>query len=97
MPFAKKGNHERYLADANLFMEFFSLVIMGWLWLDIAVKSKQKLQSKDLSFSFEFYENKIHTMKFYFKYELPKTNSLAQSIMDKEVLTIHNVEKNIFV
>ena len=97
MPFAKKGNYERYLADANLFMEFFSLVIMGWLWLDIAVKSKQKLQSKDLSFSFEFYENKIHTMKFYFKYELPKTNSLAQSIMDKDVLTIHNAEKNIFV
>ncbi len=97
MPFAKKGNYERYLADANLFMEFFSLIIMSWLWLDIAVKSKQKLQSKNLPFSDEFYKNKIHTMKFYFKYELTKTNSLAQSLMDKEVLTIHNTDKNIFV
>ena len=31
---------------------------------------------------------KIHTMKFYFKYELPKTSSLATSLMSGEVLTI---------
>ena len=29
-------------------------------------------------------------MKFYFKYEVPKTNSLAESLMSDEVVTIKN-------
>ena len=36
----------------------------------------------------EFYESKIHTMKFYFAYEVPKTLGLIQRLMDDEVLTI---------
>ena len=32
MPYALKGDFEKYLADASIFMEFFSLVIVGWNW-----------------------------------------------------------------
>ncbi|MEG3658839.1 acyl-CoA dehydrogenase [Arenibacter palladensis] len=95
MPFAKKGNYERYLSDANLFMEFLSHVVIGWLWLDIAVNAQRNLQEGDTAYSKAFYESKIHTMKFYFKYELPKTNSLAESLMHPDVLTI-NTKKEVF-
>lgn len=95
MPFAKEGNYERYLADANLFMEFLSHVVIGWLWLDIAVHAQRNLQQGDPAYSKAFYESKIHTMKFYFKYELPKTNSLAESLMHPDVLTI-NTKKEVF-
>ncbi|WP_298782083.1 acyl-CoA dehydrogenase [uncultured Polaribacter sp.] len=88
MPFAMKGNYERYLADANLFMEYMSIVVLGWLWLEMAVDSKNQLNNADKKYSKTFYESKIHTMKFYFKYEVPKTNSLAESLMSDEVLTI---------
>jgi butyryl-CoA dehydrogenase len=88
MPFAMKGNHERYLADANLFMEFMSIVVLGWLWLEMAVDASDQLRNTDRKYSEVFYESKIHTMKFYFKYEVPKTNSLAESLMSDEVLTI---------
>lgn len=88
MPFAMKGNYERYLSDANLFMEYMSIVVLSWLWLEMAVKSKEKITTDDLKYSKIFYESKIHTMKFYFKYELPKTQSLAESLMSDEVLTI---------
>ncbi|WP_026776574.1 acyl-CoA dehydrogenase [Polaribacter sp. Hel_I_88] len=88
MPFAIKGNYERYLADANLFMEHMSIVVLGWLWLEMAVDAKSKLTKADKKYSETFYESKIHTMKFYFKYEVPKTNSLAESLMNNEVLTI---------
>jgi len=90
MPFAMKGNHERYLADANLFMEYMSIVVLGWLWLEMAVDAKNELTNTDKKYSDTFYESKIHTMKFYFKYEVPKTNSLAESLMNDEVLTIKN-------
>ena len=90
MPFAMKGNYERYLADANLFMEYMSIVVLGWLWLEMAMDAKNKLSNTDKKYSETFYESKIHTMKFYFKYEVPKTNSLAESLMSDEVLTIKN-------
>jgi len=88
MPFAMKGNYERYLSDANLFMEYMSIVVLSWLWLEMAVNSKEKITTDDLKYSKIFYESKIHTMKFYFKYELPKTLSLAETLMSDEVLTI---------
>ncbi|MDA9349464.1 acyl-CoA dehydrogenase [Polaribacter sp.] len=88
MPFAMKGDYERYLSDANLFMEYMSLVVLSWLWLEMGVNAKDTLASGDLKYDINFYESKIHTMKFYFKYELPKTSSLATSLMSDEVLTI---------
>jgi len=90
MPFAMKGNYERYLSDANLFMEYMSILVLGWLWLEMAVDAKKEASNPDRKYSEIFYESKIHTMKFYFKYEVPKTNSLAASLMSDEVLTIKN-------
>ncbi|MDG1397764.1 MAG: acyl-CoA dehydrogenase [Polaribacter sp.] len=90
MPFALKGNYERYLSDANLFMEYMSIVVLGWLWLDMAIDAKKEVSNADRKYSETFYESKIHTMKFYFKYEVPKTNSLAESLMSDEVVTIKN-------
>jgi butyryl-CoA dehydrogenase len=88
--FAMKGNYERYLADANLFMEYMSIVVLGWLWLEMAVDAKNELGNSNRKYSETFYESKIHTMRFYFKYEVPKTNSLAESLMSDEVLIIKN-------
>lgn len=88
MPFAMKGNYERYLADANLFMEYMSIVVLGWLWLEMAVDAKKEINNTDRKYDETFYESKIHTMKFYFKYEVPKTNALAESLMSDEVVTI---------
>ena len=90
MPFAMKGNYERYLSDANLFMEYMSIVVLGWLWLEMAIDAKKEVRNADRKYSKTFYESKIHTMKFYFKYEVPKTNSLAESLMSDEVVTIKN-------
>jgi len=94
--FAQKGDYERYLSDANLFMEYLSHIVISWLWLDMALHSKAKLLEEDRNYSSEFYESKIHTMQFYFNYELTKTSGLAQTLMNDETLTI-NTGKNIFV
>ncbi len=90
MDFAKKGDYERFLSDATVFMEFFGNMVLGWLWLDIAVKSQNAMVLSDTKYSSAFYESKIHAMKFYFKYEIPKTKALAEVLMDKQVLTTSN-------
>ena len=86
--FAMKGNYERFLSDATLFMEFSSTVVVAWHWLEMATQAKQALITSNLIQTENFYESKIHTMKFYFKYEVPKTNGLKESLLDNEVLTI---------
>ncbi|MFD2574439.1 acyl-CoA dehydrogenase [Spirosoma soli] len=89
MPHAMKGDTERYLADATLFLEMFGIVVVAWQWLKQALVAKQTLltqnpQGDDLA----FYEGKIHTMKFFYHYEVPKTLGLAVRLKDTEVLTI---------
>ena len=93
MQFAKKGDYERFLSDATVFMEFFGNIVLGWLWLDIAVKSQNAMALSDTKYSSAFYESKISAMKFYFKYEIPKTKALAEVLMDKDVLTTANENK----
>lgn len=88
IPFAMKGDHERFLSDASLFMEFFSTIVIAWQWLKIAVAAQEALVVGNTEETPEFYESKIHTMKFFFKYEVPKTAGLAQSMMNEEILTI---------
>ena len=51
MPHALKGDFEKYLADASIFMEFFSLVIVGWNWLEIAANSLQALKDENKKYS----------------------------------------------
>ena len=87
MPHAMKGDYERYLADASVFMEFLSLVIIGWTWLNLGLNATNALTTEG-KYSKEFYESKIHTMKYFFTYEIPKTSGLAEILLNTESITI---------
>jgi butyryl-CoA dehydrogenase len=88
MPYALIGDFEKYLADASIFMEFFSLVIVGWNWLEIAANSQEALKNGDKKYSEIFYKSKIETMKYFFEYELPKTIGHSEIIMNPSSVTI---------
>lgn len=89
MPYAQKGDTERYLADATLFLELFGIVVVAWQWLRQAIVARQALLTQNpQGDELAFYEGKIHTMKFFFHYEVPKTLGLAQRLKDPEVLTV---------
>ncbi len=83
--YAKQGEVEKYLADANLFMEFSGIVTVAWQWLKQGIHAQQALEDNSRR---DFYESKIATMKFFFKYELTKTLGLEASLMNTESLTI---------
>lgn len=86
---AGTGDVERFLSDATLYMEFASINVIAWQWLKQAIVAKQKMlitsaDSNDMA----FYESKVHTMKYFFHYEVPKNLGLEVRLMDTEVLTI---------
>ena len=93
MPHALKGDFEKYLADASVFMEFFSLIIVGWNWLEIAINSQESLNIKNNKYSNIFYKSKIETMKYFFDYELPKTVSQSEILMNPSSVTIKKEEE----
>lgn len=95
MGFAMQGDYQRFLADATPFMEFFSTIVIAWQWLDIGCHAQQTMVAGTTKHSQEFYEGKVHAMKFYFKYELPKTQGLSEVLMNPEALTL-NTDKKIF-
>ena len=92
LQFAMKGEHERFISDATIFMEQMSTVVIAWQWLKMATVAKTALVTGKTTYEASFYESKIHTMQFYFKHELPKTVAAKATLMRPECLTI--MEKN---
>lgn len=85
----EKGDMELCLADANLYMEAFGLLNVGWQWLKQALVARKALQQLSLSdANTAFYESKIHTMRFYFHYEMPRLSGLFERLTDTTALTI---------
>jgi len=71
-----------------VFLEQFSYVVIAWQWLKQAVVAHTSLQSGNFQNQRQdFYEGKIHTMKFFFRYELPHAAACAKTLMDAEYLT----------
>ncbi len=93
MPYALKGDFEKYLADASIFMEFFSLVIVGWNWLEIAANSQQALKDENKKYSDIFYKSKSETMKYFCEYEIPKAIGHSEIIMNPSSVTIKKEEE----
>ena len=90
MPLALKGDYERFLADASIFMEFFSLIIVSWSWLDIGITAKNQLEKNH--YDSALLKGKLEAMKYFFSYELPKTTGLAEVLMNLSDITIKKEE-----
>ncbi|MEE9371805.1 MAG: acyl-CoA dehydrogenase [Saprospiraceae bacterium] len=96
MGFAMSGNYERFLSDATIFMDFMSTIVIGWQWINMATSAKEAMVTSKMTYSEDFYKNQVHTMKFFYKYEMPKTLGLAETLMSDEVLTIKMKEEKVF-
>jgi butyryl-CoA dehydrogenase len=92
--YAGKSDIERYLSDATVFMEMAGHIVIAWQWLKMALVAAHKIKKSDFqSNSLVFYEGKIHTMEFFFKYELPHAEACAKTLVDQHTLTnIKNIE-----
>ncbi len=80
---------EQFLSDANLYMEFFSLLNIGWQWLKQGIIAQTQLNSNvQNKEEMAFYGSKLETMRYFFHYELIKTQSLAIRLMDDTPITL---------
>ncbi len=79
---------EVFLADASLYLEYFSNVTIAWIWLKQGIVAAKALSNAANDDETNFYNSKIQTMRFYFEYELPKNKGLFERLMSKERVTL---------
>ena len=69
-------------------MEYFGILNVAWQWLRQGIIAQSALNAKDQLRDKSFYFSKLHTLKYFFHYELIKTKSLAIRLMDDELITV---------
>lgn len=76
-----KEDVEVFLADASLYLEMFGITVIAWQWLRQADAAQAKLPKAEAESERNFYEGKLMTARYFFAYELVKTESLATRLM----------------
>jgi butyryl-CoA dehydrogenase len=92
---AMKGDVEKFLADATLYLDFFGIIAIAWQWLAQGLAAAKGLDGDCSDLNKQFYEGKLITMRYFFHYEVPKIYALASRLMESDGLTV-NMENAIF-
>lgn len=85
---AQQKGIEIFLADATLYLEFFSTITIAWQWLLQGVAIQKALAEGEKKTDLNFYHGKMFTLRFFYRYELPKTLGLAKRLMESDGLTV---------
>jgi len=85
---AGQDGPEAFLADATLYLEFFSIITIAWQWLLQGLAVQKALNNGAKKKDLNFYDGKMFTLRYFFAYELPKTLGLAKRLMDADPLTV---------
>lgn len=84
---AGKGETERFLADATLYLEMFGIITIAWQWLNQGIVAKGKLNDAHETDQ-NFYQGKLATMRYFYEYELVKVDSLVKRLQSTDSVTI---------
>lgn len=82
---AMKEKKEVFLMDATLYLELFGIVAISWQWLLQAIPCQIALNE---SRGDTFYHSKLQTMRYFYEYELPKTEAIIARLSSTDRLLI---------
>jgi butyryl-CoA dehydrogenase len=85
---AQSKGPDVFLADSTLYLEFFGIVSVAWQWLLQALAVQKALRQIPAGAEADFYQGKLYTFRYFFRYELPKIEGLAKRLMDADGLTV---------
>ncbi len=79
---------EIFLSDATLYLELFGIVTIAWQWLVQGIKAEEALQAGVVGDDANFYQGKIHTLRYFYEYELVKVDSLMKRLLSGDNVTV---------
>lgn len=75
---------ERYLANANEYLEMLGHVVIAWMWLRQAQVAAQAQAQHENDVDAAFYAGKLQACRYFFHWELPKIEHRAQLLTDAD-------------
>ncbi|MEM9526908.1 MAG: acyl-CoA dehydrogenase [Bacteroidota bacterium] len=88
MGLAQSEDPKVFLADATIFLDYFSLHVIGWLWLREALAASKALPTADGNDDTKFYRSKLQTARYYFNYLFPKVSAHKRTLLSAERITL---------
>jgi butyryl-CoA dehydrogenase len=85
---AGQDGPEAFLADATLYLELFGIITIAWQWLLQGIAVQKALNNGAKKKDLDFYKGKMFTLRYFFCYELPKTEGLVKRLLDDDRLTV---------
>ncbi|MDY6905303.1 MAG: acyl-CoA dehydrogenase [Thermodesulfobacteriota bacterium] len=94
MSVARLQGADVFLADATLYLEYFGIITIAWQWLRQGIAVQRALDAGPGKKDHHFYYGKMATLRYFFAYELPKTEGLAIRLTDDDRLTVEMVSED---
>ncbi len=77
-----------FLADATIFLDYFSLHVIGWLWLREAVAAQGAATTAEGTDEVNFYRSKLQTARFFFTYIFPRVSAHKRTLLSSDRITL---------
>lgn len=88
----KANGFDHYIADATIFLEYLSLLVIGWQWLKMATKAHHAKNSVGSNIDKDLCIRMEQSMQFFFKYELSKMSGLEEVLLNDDMVTVKQTE-----
>ena len=86
---AQEKGPRAFLADATVFLDYFSLHVIGWLWLREALVAAEALPAAEGEDDQNFYRSKVQTARYFFGYLFPKVSAHKRTLLSPEQVTLN--------
>nr|WP_241696121.1 acyl-CoA dehydrogenase [Solimonas terrae] len=73
---AQRGETERFLANAAVYLDMLGHIVIAWMWLRQAIVAQAAVATAS-EVDRPFYEGKLRACRYFYRYELPKTVAQA--------------------
>lgn len=72
---------ERGLSNATVYLDLFGRVLVGWLWLRMALLASRALSAGAAGSEADFYNGKIHAARYFIDWELASLEAQARLLI----------------
>lgn len=69
------GEPDAALANATPYLQAFGHVVLGWIWLDIAIAAQRVRDTRGLGDDDGYLRGKLQAARYFFEYELPRISA----------------------
>lgn len=88
MQLAQTEDPKVMLADATLFLDYFSLHVIAWQWLKQGIAADRGLAEAEAEDEKNFYKGKLAALRYFFQYELIRESAMRRRLLSDDRVTL---------